>query len=35
MLTVVEDTRAQEAADGHAAWPESFYELFARVNSRP
>jgi SRSO17 transposase len=30
MLTVVEDARVR-AADGHAAWSESFNELFARV----
>jgi SRSO17 transposase len=30
MLTVVEDARVQ-AADGHAAWSESFNEMFMRV----
>jgi SRSO17 transposase len=30
MLSVVDDARA-EALDGHAAWPESFNELFAQV----
>jgi hypothetical protein len=30
MLTVVDDARL-EARDGHAAWSESFSELFAQV----
>jgi hypothetical protein len=30
MLSVVDDARV-EAQDGHAAWSESFNELFARV----
>ena len=30
MLAVVDETRVRDA-DGHAAWSESFNELFARV----
>jgi SRSO17 transposase len=30
MLTVVDDARVR-AGDGHAAWSESFNEMFARV----